>query len=174
MKKTQENFLHKKAILFEKTDKARTTLICWQNENNEIEEIIAYYTLANKALNVSSLSKNKQKEIRGGAPLNSKDVEVPSFLIGQIGRNDNTKSPLESNALFKEIFSTLRKANKIIGTRIAYLECKDHPKLREIYENKGFKLLETSDGTLYKNNDLIVYIITLKKIKETLKNNKWI
>jgi hypothetical protein len=138
-----EYFLRKKAIPFEIAHKARTSLLCWVNKYKGEFGIIAYYSLAVKPFNLDNISVTKQKKIRGGSiSKNKKDNNISAILIGQIGRNDNESAYLSSNALFSEIFQSIYQINLLIGTRLIYLECRDITKLRKIYEEKGFRLLE--------------------------------
>ena len=172
-----ECFIRKKAIPFEKNDLSRTYMIFWVDESGEEYEILAYYSLASKSFCLDGLSKGVQKRIRGGGQQPSQKVNAVScILIGQIGRNSKSSAYFPSEALFREIFVSIRAINSAIGTRIFYLECKDIPKLKAIYESKGFQLLMNSDGTPYMSSndghEYIVYIMTMKQLRQILIDNK--
>jgi hypothetical protein len=171
-----EYFIRRRAIPFEMMDLSRSSLIFWINDTNSDFEILAYYSLASKSFCLDGLSKSTQKRIRGGDSLPSQKVNaVSSILIGQIGRNSNSSMHFPSEALFREIFISIRAINSIIGTRIVYLECKDIPKLRSIYESKGFTLLKNHDGSpCLSSNDgheYIIYVMTMKQLKQILSDN---
>jgi hypothetical protein len=171
-----EHFIRKKAVPFEVMDHSRTSLIIWVNETNDDYEILAYYSLASKSFCLDGLPRSTQKRIRGGDPLPSQKTNaVSSILIGQIGRNSNSSLHFPSEALFREIFVSIRAINCVIGTRIIYLECKDIPQLKSIYESKGFQLLKNPDGSPFlSSNDgheYIVYIMTMKHLKQILSDN---
>lgn len=175
--KDVEYFIKKKAIPFELMHKARTSLLCYIGEDKSEFEIIAYYSLAIKPFNLDGISQTKQKSIRGGAlPRGKKDNNISAILIGQLGRNDNSKVYLSSNALFAELFKSIHQVNVHIGTRIVYLECHDNQKLREIYTEKGFQVLKDKAGVpiINKsgNDEYLVFIMTTNQLRYILDENK--
>jgi len=149
-------------------------LIC-AVENNEIE-IVAYYTIAGNPLRLDGLSNNKQKDIRGGAPIRGKENLVQGILIGQLGRNENSKTYFPSSALFLELFKSIRDANNLLGARIVYLECKNNPKLIEIYKKNGFTQLMDSTGkpvtSRINDQDYLIFVLSMKNLKEILNHNE--
>lgn len=140
-------------------------------------EIIAYYSLASNVFHLEGLSKNLQKQIRGGAPTRrNKHNVVASILIGQLGRNEKAKSYFSSNALFLELFKSINEINLLVGTRIIYLECRDIEKLKDLYISRGFKLLTDNKGNPIINDSnnvkLITFVMSMKNLKQILKDNK--
>ncbi len=82
-------FLQEKSIRFEKSCVSTTHLIFDDN----IEEILGYFTIANRSLILSKeelnvLSKTQQKKLsNSGSVLRNGDLMTSSFLLGQLGKN---------------------------------------------------------------------------------------
>lgn len=133
----EEDFLHNKAITFEKTKKARTYLVI----NNS--QIVAFFSLSFKSIDLQSFSKSKIKELTAGE---TDATTYSAFLIGHIAKSDDIKQPM-GDYLLDMAFDLLESAQEIIGGRLVYLDCKDKPKIKKLYENYGFKYFNTSEKT---------------------------
>ena len=132
----EETFLKEKAIDFELKNKARTYLV-FDNDN-----IIAYFSLAFKSIDLKNVSTNLKKKMTAGESCDT----YPAFLIGHIAKNDNV--PLKLGNILLDIANNLfYQAQLVVGGRLVYLDCKDIPKLRKFYENNGFKLFKQSETT---------------------------
>ena len=132
----EENFIHAKAIPFEQRNKARTFLIVCKNK------IVAYFSLAIKSLDLQNLSKSKIKELTAG-----ENVETYSaYLIGHIAKCDDFKIPI-LDYIMDITLDLIELAQKIVGGRLLYLDCKNEPKLTRLYESYGFKYFNTSEKT---------------------------
>jgi hypothetical protein len=174
-----ECFIHEKAIPFECADHPRTTLICWLDDTTKSLSLIACYPVANQVFKLDRLTKSRQKSIRGGSVRdNNKDNTVSALLIGQIGKNDNAPITLNSYALFNQIFMSIHTINQLVPSRIVYLNCKNIPKLRTLYESKGFQLLTNinDDPVIHKTDqeDLLIYLMSMKELKRILEENNLI
>jgi len=68
--------------------------------------------------------------------------------------------------------------NQLVPSRIVYLHCKDIPKLRTLYESKGFHLLTdiNDDPVMHKTDqeDLLIYLMSMKELKRILEENNLI
>lgn len=171
-----EYFIRNKAIPFEFSDHSRTTLICWLDDENGELELIAYYSIANQVFYLDQLSSSLQKKLRGGEIReNQKSNSLTAILIGQLGKNEHASCPINSNALFSELFSSINDINKLIPSRLIYLHCKDIPKLRILYEEKGFQLLLDTNGNPILHNgegeQYLIYIMAMKELKRILNDN---
>lgn len=63
-----ENFLVKKAIPYEKTNYGKTFLLIDTKKLEESKElvVVAYFTIAQKAVDISDISKKKKRKMLGG------------------------------------------------------------------------------------------------------------
>ncbi|MCM1441705.1 MAG: hypothetical protein NC131_21220 [Roseburia sp.] len=133
----EEDFLHNKAIKFESTNKARTFLLLDGNK------IAAYFSLAFKSIDLAEVSKQRIKEITAGE---SNVVTYSAYLIGHIAKSDDIHNKIGYEIL-DEASSLITVAQKYVGGRLVYIDCKDEVKLSEFYENYGFKYFKTSEQT---------------------------
>lgn len=152
-KNSIEEFLHNKAITFEKNSLSATHLIY----DNKGEKLLGYFTLANKSLIISKkelnkMSKNQQKKfLQSGRILENGSCIVNSFLVAQIGKNYN----IENEDMIKglDILELIRKmlliVKEIINTKYVWLECEDNKKLIDFYSVYGFNLVNNYNS---KNN----------------------
>lgn len=130
-----ERFLRQSAIRFEQARLARTYFL--QNEN---AEILAYFTLSFKSIRVKA-SKSQLKKLTGGL---TETEQINVFLIAQIGKNsDIPNNPVTLQQIFDNVLEQLLVAQRAIGGRVAILECEDNVKLMQLYENHGFRVIET-------------------------------
>lgn len=158
-----EDFLVHKAIPYENTNYGKTFL-CIDTMKASCGEfaVIAYFTIAQKSLDISSLSKKKKRKVLGDYPGRDGLSSVPAYLIGQLGRSDSyTKEDLNGQQLLNECYHAISVAAQVVGGNLLVLECREHM-FSKFYENQGFKKLydelnEESLYTLYKKIDFNEY-----------------
>jgi hypothetical protein len=149
-----EGFLNNKAVLFNRKGKSRTHLLLNQDalETGSIE-ILAYFSLAIHMLKIpEGTSANQVRRLdglyarKGSEPI----TEIPSFLIGQLAKNDTYASEISGSLLLEYALSDIASAQEIVGGRVAYIECRDTPKVISFYEQNGFKILrrDPDDGLI--------------------------
>lgn len=148
-----EDFLVDKAILYEKTNYGKTYLFIDSvqlKEKNKFS-IIAYYTIAQRSLDISQLSKKKRRKILGEYPGRDSLNSVPTYLVGQLGRSDNYSSEkLDGKQILNECYNSISTAARVVGGNIIVLECREKM-FGKFYENQGFKKLnlELNENGLY-------------------------
>lgn len=154
-----ESFLKEKSIVFENADQARTYLI-FQNELNP--KLLAYFSLSNKCLELSTYIGRKQlKDLSGHHFFINRPL--PAILIGQISENysitvSNGKL-INGSEIIKTIFITLKEIYQFSPFRIIYLECKNDTKLINFYSKHGFRLLTDKNGHILKSKQgLLIFI----------------
>lgn len=154
--KDLEDFLVYKAIQYEKTNYGKTYLCIDADEvKNGKFEIAAYFTIAQKSLDISSLSGKQRRKILGNYPGRDSLKSIPAYLIGQLGRCDKyTNSDLSGDQILMECYHTISRAAMIVGGNLIVLECREHM-FEKFYEQKNFKKLykdlnEEGLYTLYK------------------------
>jgi hypothetical protein len=150
--KDLENFLLQKAITYERTNYGKTYLCIDKSElDNGKFIVIAYFTLAQKSLDISNLSKNKKRKVLGEYPGRDGLNSVPAYLIGQLGRCDNcSKEDLMGQQILNECYHAISLAARVVGGNLLVLECREHM-FEKFYKDQGFKKLynELNEEGLY-------------------------
>lgn len=120
-----------KGIRMENADKSRTFLIVADESADGVDvgDILAYFTLATKHIDISRLSKRLRRSLDGMRPANS----VSCYLIGQLGKNFACSSAIVSvnlNSILSEAVNFIVRANSLVGMRVIILECSEDMKDR--------------------------------------------
>lgn len=158
-----ENFLVHKAITYQKAEYGKTYL-CIDEEkllNGEFA-VMAYFTIAQRAVDISEMSAAKRKKVLGAHPGRDSIKHVSAFLIGQLGRSDDyTNDDLSGEQILNECYHAISMAAKIVGGKLLILECREHM-FSKFYEKQGFKKLyeklnDENLYTLYKKVDFKEY-----------------
>ena len=135
-----ENFLWNNACDFEQRNLSRTSLVVTRdaNANNKLI-FLGYFSVSIHVLRLpEGISNRLRQNLSGG----NKNVEsVPSFLIGQLAKNDEYKTLITGSDLLDYALATIREARKLVGGRVVVVECNHEPKLRNFYTANGFKYL---------------------------------
>ncbi len=155
-----ETFLKERAITFEKLGKSRTFLIF--DEDEEDFKILAYFTLALQVLKIPDNLYNRTIENLDGfnAKIRGEVItELPTILIGQIGKNDTYKDEISGDDLMQYCLNIILEGQSRVGGRIIMLECKDIKVLTDLYEKFGFTKVDKD----YEEDELIQYIRILQE-----------
>lgn len=133
----REDYLHNKAIVFEKKDMARTYLAIMDGR------IAGYYTLSIRCLRVpedQGVSKSLGKKMN----IDPDNSVAQSYLLGQLGRADYSYRGMGAD-LLEDAIAQVKKANLIVGCRVVRVDCLDE--LIPYYEQHGFRYLCTTAPT---------------------------
>ncbi len=130
----EEDFFHNKMIDYELRNKARTYLVM------DDSRIVAYFSLAIKSIDLQDMSKTSKNKMTAGE---SSATSYSAYLIGHIAKNDGVTEQL-GKTLIDMALERIYLAQKHVGGRIAYLDCKDILPLRRLYEQNGFTYFNTS------------------------------
>jgi predicted GNAT family N-acyltransferase len=133
-----ENFLHNKAVTFEKKLRARTYLLILKTHN--IKRVAGYFSIAISVLYAKEIEKEILLEI---GELNS-PKDIPCLLIGQIAKSDEFEKIKLGKYLMELALEKLEQVNEIIGSRFILLDAINKDKLIKFYENFGFVKIEES------------------------------
>lgn len=152
-----EDFLMQKSIAYEKTNYGKTYLFIDENKlvNNNEFIVLAYFTIAQNSLDISTMSKKKKRKILGEYPGRDSLSSISTYLIGQLGRCDNCSSlDLSGQQILDECYHAISLAARIVGGNMLILECREHM-FEKFYQPQGFKKLydelnEESLFTLFK------------------------
>lgn len=158
-----ENFLVKKAIPYEKTNFGKTYLLIDLDELDRGNfSVMAYYTIAQTAIDISVLSAKRKRKVLGDYPGRDSLKTIPAYLIGQLGRNDTYSSDeISGEQILNECYHSISIAAQVVGGKLVILECRE-PMFERVYENRGFNKLydelnEHGLYTLYKKVDFTEY-----------------
>ena len=143
-----QNFLHNRAIDFEKLLKSRTYLIVsdeqFQNPNIPFNEITiyGYISLAVKVFTVPEETSNRQRQQLDGFSAKEHGKQIshfPCYLIGQLARNSNVPTESISGAeLLNFAYKIIGEAVKLVAGRNILVECHNNEKLIKFYLDNGF------------------------------------
>ena len=155
--------MQERAILNEKTNFGKTYLILDSAElENKNFVIAAYFTIAQKSVDISEVPAKKRRKMLGAYPGRDKLKSIPAYLIGQLGRCDSYSSQqLPGDVILSECYHAISLASRIVGGNLVVLECREGM-FSKVYEKLGFKKLYTSLNeenlhTLYKKIDFDDY-----------------
>ncbi|MCL2355584.1 MAG: N-acetyltransferase [Defluviitaleaceae bacterium] len=149
-----ENFLHFKAIEFERRGYATTYLVYASYKQNP--ELAGYFSLAQKQFTIADKSvraKSKTGKTQGLSKALLKKIAkfgthdkklgihtIPAPLIGQLGKNYavNGGRLITGDELLKIACDKVWEFQRLFSGRVVYLECEDKPKLIDFYSENGF------------------------------------
>lgn len=158
-----ENFLVNKAITYEKSDIGKTYLCLDAAELKEKRFVImAYFTIAQRAVDISALSSKKRRKMLGSFQGRDSIKCVSAFLIGQLGRcDDYSAEDLSGEQILNECYHAISLAARIVGGKMIVLECREHM-YEKFYQKQEFKkiydkLNEENLYALYKKIDFREY-----------------
>lgn len=144
-----EAFLHNKAVQFENLSKARTYLVCDEEQLSAHDfcldqlTIYGYVSVALKVLSVSdSFSNQKRKKLDGlSAKIHGERIDDFSlYLIGQLARNSNVPhDSISGEALLQVAYDVIAAAVVAVGGRYMMIECRNNQKLLDFYASNGFE-----------------------------------
>lgn len=137
-----ENFLMRKAIPYERTNFGKTFLLI---DLDELEKhnflVMAYYTIAQKSVDISELSPKRKRKVLGDYPGRDSLKTIPAYLIGQLGRNDTySNEEISGEQILFECYNSISIAAQVVGGNLVILECREKM-FEKVYESKGFKKL---------------------------------
>ena len=163
-----EHFLHSKSIQFENLGLSRTYLVMASYQSKPY--LAGYFSISNKSLVVpkkqfSSMSTSLKKRLMGlGYKTEMANYEIKGILLGQLGKNYSEEAikakGITGDELIALAYQKIREAYILIGGRILFLECEDHPKLTNFYSRNGFSELANYESP----NNLCLFLKNLKDI----------
>lgn len=137
----REDFLHNKAVLFEKRGMARSYLAI------EDGSIVGYFTLSIRCMQVPE-GQPESNSLRKRMNIDPDNGVAQTFLLGQLGRADCSCKGLGVE-LLEDALSYVRRANEIVGCRVLRVDCTND--LIPYYERHGFTYIHTTEPTATKN-----------------------
>jgi len=151
LNKDVEDFIHSKAIEFEKQGLASTYLVFASYQDTMC--LAGYFALAPKTFHIDLYTKRIGSSLRHRVnrfatydeKLRKSIVTAP--LIAQLAKNytNNYDKLITGDELLKIACDTVKEAQLILGGRLVYLECEDTPSLVKFYQDNGFRFFGKRD-----------------------------
>ena len=107
--------------------------------------LLAYFTLTFKEVELTAVVSGSQRKALDGFSKSAQRIRA--FLIGQLGKNHGIPSnPLNIKHILDDgIYPILLDAKRLLGGRVVLLECENSPGLIKLYEQAGYKFLQSPD-----------------------------
>ena len=132
-----QDFLHNKALTFEKNLRARTYIYI----DNDTKEVVAYFTIAISTLHTQSISSQTIKLLDGYQD----DVKtIPCFLIGQLGKADKFEKKKIGEYILEDSVDIIDESHRSLGARFILLDAINNDKLISFYQKNLFFPIENS------------------------------
>ena len=132
-----QDFLHNKALTFEKNLRARTYIYI----DNNTKEVVAYFTVAISTLHTQSISSQTIKLLDGYQD----DVKtIPCFLIGQLGKADKFEKKKIGEYILEDSVDIIDESHRSLGARFILLDAINKDKLISFYQKNLFFPIEKS------------------------------
>ena len=151
-----QNFLHNRAVEFERLSKSRPYLIVSEEqfENPEITfdefTIYGYISLAVKVFTVPETTSNRQRQQLDGFSAKEHGKQIsnfPCYLIGQLARNSNVpKESISGAELLNFAYDIIAISVDAVGGRNILIECHNDKKLVQFYlYNEFYRISQMPD-----------------------------
>jgi hypothetical protein len=130
-----QDFLHNKALVFEKNLRSRTYLYIDNNTKN----IVAYFTIAINTLYTDNISSKVIKLLDG---YRDDTKSIPCFLIGQLGKSDLYKDIKIGQFIIEDAIEIIDNSQMSVGGRFILLDSINIKEVISFYENNLFFAIE--------------------------------
>ena len=129
-----QDFLHNKAITFERNLRACTYLYV----SNADKSVVAYLTLGIKSLLTDDLNDETIKFLDG---YTSQMPSIPCYLVAQLGKSDSCKEKI-GKFLLDDALNFIDKAQDILKGRFVLIDSVNDDKVINFYKENSFIALE--------------------------------
>jgi len=133
-----QDFLHNKALTFEKHLRSRTYLYI----DNETKEVSAYFTISIATLHTDDISSEVIKMLDG---YQENTKSIPCFLIGQLGKSDHYKNKKIGAFILEDSIEIIDNLHNAVGGRFILLDAININEVISFYEDSLFFPIETSN-----------------------------
>jgi hypothetical protein len=132
-----QDFLHNKALVFEKNLRSRTYLYIDNNTKN----VVAYFTIAINTLYTDNISSEVIKLLDG---YRDDTKSIPCFLIGQLGKSDLYKDIKIGKFIIEDAIEIIDNSQMSVGGRFILLDSINIKEVISFYENNLFFAIENN------------------------------
>ncbi len=132
-----QNFLHNKAVTFEKNLRSRSYLYI----DNDTQEVAAYFTITISTLHTDGISPEVIALLDG-----YKDdiVSIPCFLIGQLGKSDKFEPRKIGEYILNDAIEIIDQSQNALGGRFILLDAINKEQIIKFYEINAFFPIENN------------------------------
>lgn len=137
------DFIQNKSALFDEECLSTTYVFTPKDNPNEV---VAYYTASNDALVIYNLPRSRKDKIAKTIPFSKRYIDTfPAIKIGMLGKHQ-TRLPTGSGSLILDhIIGWIVRENTLSACRFIVVDAHNTPKVIQMYLDKGFELLFSSD-----------------------------
>jgi hypothetical protein len=132
-----QDFLHNKAVTFEKNLRSRTYLYV----TNDTQEVVAYFTITISTLHTEGISPEVIKILDG---YKNDILSIPCFLIGQLGKSDMFEPRKIGEFILGDAIEMIDKSQNTLGGRFILLDAINVEKVIKFYKDNAFFPIEES------------------------------
>ena len=132
-----QDFLHNKALVFEKNLRSRTYLYIDNNTKN----VVAYFTIAINTLYTDNISSEVIKLLDG---YRDDTKSIPCFLIGQLGKSALYKDIKIGQFIIEDAIEIIDNSQMSVGGRFILLDSINIKEVISFYENNLFFAIENN------------------------------
>jgi hypothetical protein len=132
-----QDFLHNKAVTFEKNLRSRTYLYV----ANDTQEVVAYFTITISALHTEGISPEVIEILDG---YKNDILSIPCFLIGQLGKSDMFEPRKIGEFILGDAIEMIDKSQNTLGGRFILLDAINVEKVIKFYKDNAFFPIEES------------------------------
>lgn len=147
--KDVEDFLHDKAIEFEKLSIARTYLVFRSND------LVGYFSISSKSLDIpatqwNGLSNKTRRNLAGKLSQQKISADatksITGALLGQLGRDVKYKHDVKGADILSLAELAIKDVWQAVGGRFIWLEADQEETLTGFYERDGYVRISGADG----------------------------
>ena len=131
------NYLKNDAITTEWTHRSRNFIIIDEEVSDEVFEILGFFTLTLKIINVLELDDKTRKSFALSGKNASKLDYLPGILIAQFGKN-LTFNKINGHQVMELVMEKIQQAQEILGGKMVYLDSVNEEAVIRFYERFGF------------------------------------
>ena len=131
-----QDFLHNKAITFERNLRACTYLYT----SNADKSVAGYFSIGITYTLTNKLDKAVVKFLDG---YTDETIAIPCYLVGQLGKSDSCKEKI-GNYLLDDALSIIDKAQDSLKGRFVLIDAVNDDKVINFYKENSFILIENS------------------------------
>lgn len=135
-----QDFLHHKAIRFEKNLLAKTYVYFHKDDS---DTIVGYFSITIKSLLTDRLATATKKFLDGHK---GEMPAIPCYLIGQLGIADSFRSLKIGEHLLEDAINIITDAQSQLGGRFVLLDAVNHENVLKFYQKNMFLPIEAIDG----------------------------
>lgn len=133
-----QDFLHNKAITFERSLRSRTYLYA----DNADKSIVAYFSVGITYLLANKLDKSIVKFLDG---YTDEVIALPCYLIGQLGKSDKCTEKI-GDFLLDDALNCIDKSQEILSGRFVLIDSVNDEKVLDFYRQNSFVEIQKDEN----------------------------